>query len=312
MRVLLTGAGGFVGPHALAALRARGHVVTPVGSPRHQPAVEWVVDLTDADATLRLIEQRAPEVVIHLAARSRPSGLDALGALFDNNVRAAASVLEATRRAAPRARVIVASSSAVYGAVPPERNPVTEDMPPQPLLPYGASKVAVEGLASVYRGQGLDVVVVRPFNLIGAGQDATFVLAGFARQIMRAAARQSKAEIETGPLERVRDFLDVRDAAEAYAALVERPVGFGPLNLCSGVPRRLGDVLGEMMALAGVTAAIRPNPGAGTPGRLDVPYQCGSRIAMMHAVDWQPQVPWKRTLGDLLEDWRDRIDAEGR
>jgi len=310
LRVLVTGAGGFVGGHLRSALERRGHEVVPVFSPRHATSERLAVDLADADAAARAVADARPDAVIHLAARARPAGLESFQALLDNNVRAAHSVLEAVRCLAPRAKAIIVSSSAVYGAVPRERNPVVEEEPLRPLLPYGASKAAVEAVASVYAAHGLDVITARPFNLLGPGQGADFVAGRFAQQMVQIAAGRAEPVIETGPLEPVRDFTDVRDAVRGYVALLEGRTGPGPFNVCSGIPRSVGDMLREMVALAGVNAAIRQRPGAGTPPGLDVPYQCGSRAAIGKAVGWEPEVAWRETLLDMLEDWRTRAQAE--
>lgn len=310
MRVLVTGGGGFVGRHLCVALEQRGHDVVPVVSPHAVVATPFAIDLTDPEAPAGVVRTVRPDAVIHLAARARPAGIEAAPVLLDNNIRAARNVLEALRRLAPRAKAIVVSSSAVYGAVPVERNPVVEDEPLRPLLPYGASKVAVEALASVYRAQGLDIVTVRPFNLLGPGLGPEFVGARLAQQIARIAAGLTDAVIETGPLNPVRDFTDVRDAVRAYVALLEGRTGPGPFNLCSGIPRAIGAVLQEMLALAAVKAAIRQHPQAGTPQGLDVPYQCGSRAALGTAVGWEPEIPWTETLQAVLTDWGARAGAE--
>jgi len=303
VRVLVTGAGGFVGGHLRPALEQRGHDVVPVFSPRRATAEQLAVDLTDPEATARAVAAAWPDAVIHLAARARPAGLESVQALLDNNIRATHSLLEGIRCRAPSARAIIVSSSAVYGAVPVARNPVVEDEPQRPVLPYGASKVAVEAVASVYAAQGLDVVIVRPFNLLGPRQAAEFVAARFAQEIARLAASQVvERVIETGPLEPVRDFTDVRDAVRAYVALIERPTGPGPFNLCSGIPRSVGEVLREMLTLAGVTVTIRPRSARGTPPGLDVTYQCGSRAAIGTAVGWEPKIAWRETLRDVLAD----------
>lgn len=310
MRILMTGAGGFVGRHLRVALEQRGHEVVAVVSPRGATVAGFAVDLTDPEATANVVRQVAPDAVIHLAARARPAGLEAASVVLDNNIRAARNVLEALRCLAPNAKAIVASSSAVYGAVPIERNPVLEAEPLRPLLPYGASKVAVEAIASLYQAQGLDIVTVRPFNLLGPGLAPEFVAARFAEQIARIAARRSEPLVETGPLKPVRDFTDVRDAVRAYIALLESDAGPGPFNLCSGVPRAIGAMLQDMLALANVTATVRQRADAGTPPGLDVPYQCGSPEALATAVGWTPKIPWTNTLQDVLADWCARVSLE--
>jgi GDP-4-dehydro-6-deoxy-D-mannose reductase len=312
VRVLVTGAAGFVGGHLCRALERRGHVVVGLVSPRTGTGDPLAVDLGDREATARAVADARPDAVIHLAARARPAAPASMRELVDNNVHAAHSVLEAVRCLGAKIKVIVASSSAVYGAVPIARNPVVEEEPLRPVLPYGVSKAAVEAVVSAYAAQGLDVVTVRPFNLLGPHQGPEFVVARFAQQIAQVGAGISGPVIETGPLEPARDFTDVRDAVRAYVALVEQGTGPGPFNICSGIPRPVGEVLREMLAIAGLEAAIRPRAGAGTPPGLDVPYQCGSGAAIARAVRWEPEIPWRETLRDTLADWRQRIGGEAR
>jgi GDP-4-dehydro-6-deoxy-D-mannose reductase len=312
VRVCVTGAGGFVGAHLRSCLERRGHEVVALVSPRAAARDGLATDLSDPGAAGRAVADAQPDAVIHLAARARPAALESLQELFDNNVRAVHNVLEAVRCLGTKIKVIVASSSAVYGAVPIERNPIVEEEPLRPVLPYGVSKAAVEAVASAYVAQGLDVVTVRPFNLIGPRQQPEFVVAAFAQQIARVGAGLSEPVIETGPLEPVRDFTDVRDAACAYAALVEHGTGPGPFNICTGIPRSIGAVLREMMAVAGPKAAIRRRAGAGTPPGLDVPYQCGSPAAITKATGWSPEIEWRETLQDILADWRVRVGGKAQ
>ncbi len=307
MRIAVTGAGGFVGRHLVPAAAQAGHEVIPVYSPRDARGPG--VDLESAAAVDAAVARARPEAVVHLAARRTPGGLAGLQALLDSNVRCAGNVLDAVMRHAPAARVVVVSSSAVYGMVPRERNPVEETEPLRPVLPYGTAKVEVEAIAGVYAGRGLDVVIARPFNHIGPGQQANFAAASFARQIALIQEGAAGPVIETGPLDRVRDLIDVRDVVRAYLLLLAGKPGPGPFNVCSGTPRTMEDVLREMLALTGLTAEIRRRTGQSS--ETDIPYQCGSYAALRSAVGWEPQVAWSQTLRDLLEDWRARVREAG-
>jgi GDP-4-dehydro-6-deoxy-D-mannose reductase len=271
------------------------------------------VDLVDRDAALNAVASARPDAVVHLAGRARPGGLDSLQRLLHNNVVATQNVLEAVRRVAPHARVIVASSSAVYGRAPRHQNPVRENRSLHPVLPYGVSKVAVEALCSSYRALGLDVVTVRPFNVAGPGQSRSFVPASFAAQIIPIASGHAEPVVETGALDSVRDFTDVRDVACAYALLVERrgDLGQGPFNVCSGQPRRVGDILELMLRLAGVQAEVRSSAPDPELAALDVPYQCGEPAAIRRALGWRAVIPWEATLKDVLDDWSSRAETEG-
>lgn len=308
MRVLLTGAGGFVGRFLVEELRRSGHDPVPVYSPH--AASPAGVDLLDAEGIRRRIEEAAPEAVVHLAARAKPATIEALGSLMEENLSTTMNVLEAVRLAAPGARVVLASSSAVYGAIPREHNPIVEEEPLSPSLPYGATKAAVEAVASVYAARGVNILVVRPFNLVGPGQDANFAIASFGRQIALIKARRVEPVVETGPLDTFRDFTDVRDAVRAYVLLLERAPQGRRYNLCSGVARRLREVLNDLLNLADVRAVIREDPARGSGGPLDVRYQCGSRAAIERATGWAPAISWEQTLRDVNADWDLRTDRE--
>ncbi len=307
MRVVITGAGGFVGPHVRRALESAGHEVASAVGPHGNPALGTPVDLTDPRAAEAVICPFRPEAVVHLAARLRPGDLEQHGTLLDNNARCATNVLAAVHREAPAARVLVVSSSAVYGHVAVERNPVREDEPLRPVLPYGVSKVAVEVIAGAYGALGLDVVTVRPFNLAGPGQSENYVPASFASQVARILSGAATPAVETGSLGDVRDFTDVRDAARACVMLLQAGVGPGPFNVCSGVPRRVGDVLTELLALAGVRAEVRFRPVDSVAAPLDIPYQCGDGKALERAIGWRPEIAWQHTLEDALRDWCARL-----
>jgi len=307
VRVLLTGAGGFVGPHVTRALEAAGHAVVRLVGPKASAQEATPVDLTDARATLEAVRTIRPEAVVHLAARARPGGAEHLQTLLDNNARCAGNVLAACHSAMPRARIVLVSSSAVYGQVPKERNPIGELEALQPVLPYGVSKVAVEAIGSTYRALGLDIVTVRPFNLAGPGQAPGFIPASFARQIVALESGPAGRVVEAGSLEAVRDLTDVRDAARAFALLLEGRPGPGPYNVCSGTPRRVGDVLMALLTLAGLDVEVRTGVDAMLEPSLDIPYQCGDARAVAAAVGWRPEIPWEQTLRDTLWDWRLRL-----
>jgi GDP-4-dehydro-6-deoxy-D-mannose reductase len=156
--------------------------------------------------------------------------------------------------------------------------------------------------------KGLRAVRVRPFNHTGPGQTPDFVVPAFARQVARIAAGLQEPVLRTGNLEPKRDFLDVRDVCEAYAACLRTPLPPGAiLNLASGEPRRVGDILHEMMTLAGITARIEAAPHLARA--TDIPSSAGDASRARTLLGWSPRIPWQITLGDVLADWRDRVKA---
>jgi GDP-4-dehydro-6-deoxy-D-mannose reductase len=114
-----------------------------------------------------------------------------------------------------------------------------------------------------------------------------------------------------GALEPRRDFLDVRDVCRAYALCLARAPALPPgsaLNIASGVSRRVGDVLTELMALAGLTAAVSTDADRLRPS--EVPVAEGDASMARDVLGWEPRIAWRQTLSDTLADWRVRVRRE--
>ena len=216
MRALVTGGRGFVGTWLVRHLVALGHDVRVLDRDE--------ADIRDAAAVESIVAEAAPDVVFHLAAQASVArSLADPFPTFEVNVMGTVNVLEAVKRRAAKARVIVASSAEVYGIVGEDALPITEDAPLAPVNPYAASKVAQEAVALAYhRGSGLDVIVTRSFNTIGPGQSTDFALPSFAARLAAIVRGEAPPVLEVGNLDVERDFTDVRDAARAYALLAER------------------------------------------------------------------------------------------
>jgi GDP-4-dehydro-6-deoxy-D-mannose reductase len=314
MRVLVTGAAGFAGRHAAAELARRGAAVTGLDrlpSPPGHPASRWVVaDLASAADILRAVGEAVPEAVLHLAAQPRVGASfgDAAGTLRVN-AGGTLCLLEAVRRAAPAARVIVVSSCEVYGAVPEGRLPIREDEPLRPASPYAASKCAAELMARAWHHtHGVRAAILRPFTHTGPGQATGFVCADFARQVALAEAGRIPATIVTGLTTPVREFLDVRDVAAAYADALERglPDG-GAFNVASGRGVSVREMLDTLRAMARRPLTVQEDPARHRPG--DVPAFVGDPSKLRAHTGWAPQIGLRQTLSDLLDDMRARVAA---
>src|SRR5437773_7053338 len=178
MKILVTGAAGFVGRHLCGHLETGGHEVIALDSPRGGGA--RVLDLRDERRVRVLLDDVRPDAVAHLAARTRPGATADMVSLIQDNVAMAFAVLEGALATASNPRVLIVSSSAVYGAVDRARAPIVESEPLRPVLPYGAATVSVEALAALYSAKGLDVLIARPVNLAGSGQSPGTTAAAFA------------------------------------------------------------------------------------------------------------------------------------
>lgn len=291
MRVLVTGATGFVGFAVAAALVDRGHEVTALTrSDRPLPIGTQRIggDLLDVSTLKRAVDSCGPEAVCHLAAlaRVRDSRVDPLG-YWSTNVGGTLAVLRAmtgSRRVSTR--LVVASTCAVYGE--PAEQPITEQAQPHPTSPYGTSKLAADrAIADTAATGAIGAVSLRAFNIAGGlpdrpDDDETRLIPKIV-----AVAQGRAAELGVnGDGSVVRDFVHVADMADAFVRAVDacRPGRWAAYNVGSGLCSTLADVISAAETVTGTALAIRHNPPADEPAVL---LADASRIR--NELGWRPE-----------------------
>ena len=313
MRVLVTGASGFVGAHAVARLVAAGHEVigaTPDGAPV-EGAKPLRIDIRDRHVLVRSLESARPDAVLHLAAiafvpEARKNPLVA----FETNANGTLNLLSACSESCPDVRVVLVSTAEVYGMVNDETAiPITERQPVAPVTIYGASKAAAEHVAAVAARDGFDVVVLRPFNHIGPGQAEDYVVSSFAHQIARMEKRDAEPVLRHGNLDAVRDFTDVRDVVDAYERAVSAPIGRlergRPYNVCSSRGVSIASVVSALIERARCEITTEIDEDRLRPS--DVPVSIGDGTRLRDAVGFTPSIEIDQTLDDILADARSRV-----
>ena len=299
-RILITGASGFVGRHLVNALI------------KTFPAADLITthfDLTDLDQINSAIRAANPQSCIHLAAIATPAQASADKALaWRVNLNGTLELARAILRHAPDCQFIFASSADAYGASFRSGEPVTETTPLAPLNPYAATKAAADLALGAMVPEGLRLVRLRPFNHTGSGQSPSLVTAAFARQVALIEAGRQSPLIEVGNLSLRREMLDVRDIAAAYVACITHRDTLLPneiINLTSGEPRPIADILDTLKDLAGLQAETRVDP---TRIRaIDMSVVTGDPTHARNVVAWTTTIPWRQTMRDVLNDWRHRI-----
>jgi GDP-4-dehydro-6-deoxy-D-mannose reductase len=299
VKVLVTGADGFVGTHLVRVLRARGDDVDACGGPDGPGGLE----ITQHAAVDARIGEARPDAVVHLAGVSSVArSHEQPGATLQVNVLGAGYLLEAIRRHVPRARVVLIGSGEVYGALT-KGTRASESDPPRPLSPYAASKVAAEVAASqMVTAYGLNVILARPFNHLGPGQSPGFVVPSLARQLLEVAAGRAAPVISVGNLSPVRDFSHVLDVVEGYLLLLERGRPGEVYNLCSGEGRSIEDLLRELQQLIGTRAEVKVDPQRLRP--VEIPWLVGNP-ARIEALGWQRRRTVGQALGELIDSLRE-------
>jgi GDP-4-dehydro-6-deoxy-D-mannose reductase len=296
MHVLITGISGFIGPHLARHLLEKGDRVSGTYLVDHPAFPEagdvrlFEADLQDRAALERVVREAAPDAVVHLAGLSHVGeSWSRMSDYFRVNVLGTDNLLAA---AAGR-RVVIASSAEVYGLVPEEDQPISEDRTVDPRTPYALTKAAAERLALLS-----GAVVARSFNLVGPGQSTKFALPTFAEQLAgfrRGARGEREPVLRVGNLSARRDFVHVDDGAEAFRLLAEKGERGGVYNIASGRAFSIQEALERLMALSGVDARIEPDPERMRP--VDLPLLLGD-ARPLRALGWTP----RRTLDDALSD----------
>jgi len=295
---LLTGGEGFAGSHLRRRLRDAGR---PPAAPSRAE-----LDLLDADAVHRLVAELQPAELFHLAAFSSVrNSWDAPGEVAVQNLQMTANVLEAVRQEAPQCRILLVGSGQVYGDQ--SELPTTEESPLRPGNPYAISKTAGDQLAGLYAAaHGVHVVRARPFNHVGPGQSAHYVLSSLTRQVAEAEARGlNEALLRTGDVNAARDFTDVRDVVRAYDLLVQaQPRAY---NVCSGRGTTVAQLIELLKPAARVEIRHEVDPARLRPH--DAPDLRGSNERLTAATGWRPEIPLDQTVRDTLDWWRERVAA---
>jgi len=299
-RIFVTGAEGFVGSHLLPVLRDTFPAAEILG------LGETRLDITDRDAVFAGIAASRPDACIHLA------GIAAIGAALADPARAWAvnlqgpiNIAEAILAHAPACRLICVSSAEVYGASFRAGTALDETAALAPMNLYAATKAAAEMALCAQAAAGLRLLRLRPFNHTGPGQTPAFVVPAFAQQIARIEAGEQAPVISVGALSPARDFLDVRDVCAAYAAALTRFDDLPQntvLNIASGQPVQIAEILRRLLALSDQKIDIREDPAKRRPVEIPLAYGDASRAARL--LDWRPIHSLDETLSTVLASLR--------
>lgn len=313
--VLITGAAGFVGSYLAEECARLGWTVHGTVRPGERTenldnlpsAITHTVELADTDAVRALVKRVEPAQVYHLAAQPsvQKAWQDPMSTLT-NNIAAQLNVLSAVHALCPETRVLVVSSSEVYGRIPEGRETVDEETPLGPLDPYAVSKVTQEMLGlQHFLAFGVPVVRVRPFNHTGPRQRPGFVAADFARQVALIEAGQAEPVMRVGNLAAVRDISDVRDIVRAYTLALHDGEPGAVYNVASGRGIAIADLLRAFIAEANIPITIEVDPARLRPAER--PVIVGDAGRLRARTGWTPSIPLGQTIRDTLSYWRERV-----
>ncbi len=320
-RVLITGVAGsgasYLAEHALEQPgvevhgTVRWHSSTPkAGFSRTSDRVRLhecdLLDLSSVIETLRRVE---PDVVFHLASHAnvRASFSTPL-AVIGNNVMGTANLFEALRIEKLRPRVLLCSTSEVYGQVGPGETPIREENALRPVSPYAVSKATQDLLGLAYhRSYQIPIIRTRMFTYINPRRADLFATS-FALQVARI-ERGLQPELRHGNLDSVRTFIDVRDAVDAYWVAASRCEPGEVYNIGGTVTQSVGEFLELLRSRSRVPFRAVADPELFRPADVTLQIPDTSRFAA--ATGWQPRFSFEESVDWLLDHCRREVSREG-
>jgi GDP-4-dehydro-6-deoxy-D-mannose reductase len=315
MRILITGARGFVASHLRDALSRVGggdvELIATAKEPGAHPIFGKVValDVTDRLAVEAAFQSHAPTHVMHLAGVAAPSAANANPrATWQVHLSGTLNLAETILARSPDCCLLHVGSALVYGESAKSGLALDEETLLAPMDEYAASKAAADLALGALAHRGLKSVRFRPFNHAGPGQSEGFVIPDLAMQIAKIEAGLAPPMMRVGNLDLERDFLDVRDVARAYALAAQRAASLTcgtVFNIASGIPRRIGDMLERLLAESQVKISIEQDPSRLRP--TDLRQVIGSADRARNVLAWSTEHRFEDTIADVLNDWRARL-----
>lgn len=317
MRVLITGITGFAGSHLAEYCLGRSDVEV-FGTARWRSRMDNVEHITDQitllDCDLKdsvavrhcLLEVR-PDYIFHLAAQSFvPTSWKAPVETMMTNIVGQINIFEAMRELKLESRVQLACSSEEYGMVYEDEIPIKETNQLRPLSPYGVSKVAQDLLGYQYHeSYGLFTIRTRGFNHTGPRRGDVFVSSNFARQIAMIEKKKQEPVLQVGNLEARRDFTDVRDMIRGYWLALEKGEPGEVYNIGSGTDVTIQKMLDILLGFSSIEIKVEQVADRMRPS--DVEVLCADNTKFCSMSGWKPEIPFEKTLEDLLNYWRERV-----
>lgn len=315
-KALITGITGFAGSHLAELLLSEGYEVYGTTRPRSKSDnIDHIkrklhledADLMDSHSIYAILTKIKPDYIFHLAAQSFvQTSWASPASTMEVNVVGTVHLFESVRRAGIDLVIQIACSSEEYGLVKPEETPIKETNPLRPLSPYAVSKVAMDYLGYQYhQSYGTKIVRTRGFNHTGPRRGEVFVTSSFAKQIAEIEKGKSDPVLYVGNLEAKRDWTDVRDIVKAYLLSVQKCEPGEVYNICSEKTIRVGDMLDMLLSMSKVKIKVEQDKERMRPS--DVEILLGDCSKFRKVTGWRAQIPFEKTMEDLLNYWRERV-----
>ena len=266
-------------------------------------------DINDQGSIQRCIEEHKPDFVFHLAAQSYPqTSFTAPIDTLNTNILGTAKLLESIRLSSIRPVIHVCASSEVFGKVPAKHLPIHEDVPFHPASPYAISKVGTDLIGRYYaEAYDMCIMTTRMFTHTGPRRGDVFAESSFAKQIAMIEEGLIDPVVRVGNLDSLRTWADVRDAVRAYYMLVTTDPTPGQYYNIGGTfsctVREMLDYLLSQSTVENIKVEVDPDRLRPIDADLQVP---DTKKFQAHT-GWSPEIPFEKTMNDLLNYWRERV-----
>lgn len=267
----------------------------------------FYLDIRLEKDVLEAVRDIQPDCIFHLAAVSNVRySWEKKKETLETNLMGTLYLFEAVRKFTPKARVLFVSSSDVYGVLTPQEGTLREEHSLHAVNPYAFTKISGEMMSLFYAQiEKMDVVIARSFPHTGPGQNPAFVCSDWASQIARIEKGLGKPVIKTGNCKVRRDFMDVRDVVKAYTLLQQKGKSGEVYNVCSGRAVKLEKILDLLLSFS--LKKIEIEVDRQRLRKAEIPLLVGDNRKIREATSWEPQIPLKQSLKELLEYWRRKI-----
>lgn len=315
-KALITGITGFAGSHLAELLLAEG--VSVHGIQRWRSKSDNIdkikekidfheADLLDAHSLYKVVDEVRPDYIFHLAAQSYvQSSWSSPSNTLEVNIIGTDHLFEAVRKSGLDIPIQIAGSSEEYGKVLSDELPIRETNPLRPLSPYAVSKLAMDYLGYQYHeSYNMRIIRTRGFNHTGPRRGEVFAESTFAKQIAEIEKGKKDPVVSVGNLDAIRDYTDVRDMVRAYFLAVQKCEPGEAYNIATGKGWKIADVLNLLLSMSKVKIEVRPDPERMRPS--DVEVLVGDASKFQKLTGWKPEVPFEKTMEDLLNYWRERV-----
>lgn len=272
-------------------------------------------DLRDSISIDTAVRTSKPDYIFHLAAQSYPlTSFTAPLDTFETNIQGTARVLESAHTHVPAAVIHVCASSEVFGRVSRDKLPISEECTFHPASPYAISKVGTDLIGRFYgEAYGMKVLTTRMFTHTGPRRGDVFAESSFAKQIAMIELGMQEPVVKVGNLQSLRTFADVRDAVRAYYLLVTcAPIPGAYYNIGGSFSCTIEEMLQTLLSMSPKGREIRIEIDPARLRPIDADLQMPDTRKFTSHTGWQPEIPYEKTMGDLLEYWRQRLKVAGR